>query len=148
LVSNPHFQNPIQEPTNQLLQPSPKLHSITNSPRLQNPIQEPSNQFPKTSPNLYSIIGSPVRTSRGVQVSTLDPIEPVPILYTIVDDTPPAQKDKLKREHPPKQPTDKPVYTLGSEVNTLKTQQPVSKPSLYTLVGAPNSPPYENHEKY
>jgi hypothetical protein len=154
LVGSPRPQNQFLQPTptlysvsgspriqNQVLQPSPTLYSLSGSPRL----PEPSKQLVPSSANLYSIVGSPARTSRGVQVSMNEPIQPSPILYTVVGDTP-VQTDRSKEKYLStikKQPTDAAMYKLDNEANYLKAQQqqPIPKPSVYALVDKPNSPP-------
>jgi hypothetical protein len=137
----------------------PALYSTVGNPR----IQEPTNQSLQPSPNFYSIVGSPARTSRGVQVNTLVPIPPSPILYTIVGDKQ-VSTNIPKENHPPpppttttvkKQPNEIVVYTVDNKSDIYKIQQPqpvekptpyilVEKPTLYTLVGKPNSPPQES----
>jgi hypothetical protein len=112
---------------------SPTLYSLAGNSSFQNEIPESTKQLLQPSPNVYSIIGSPARISRGVQVNTPSPVQPVPVLYTIVGDTPPSvNKEKENRPLPPP--------------NTVIS---TSKPTLYTLVGKPNTPPLqENRSKY
>jgi len=166
--------NNLEVPPPAVTDKSPTLYSVAGVPRLQNQYQEPPNQSLKPSANLYSIINSPARTSRGVQVDTLDRIQPLPILYTVVGDTP-LQTDQSKEKHQStitKQTKDATAYTLGNaanapkaqqqhskdvavytldnEANALKArqQQPIPQPTLYALVNKPNSPPRENRTKY
>ncbi|UJR10085.1 hypothetical protein I4U23_014307 [Adineta vaga] len=108
-----------------IIDKSPTLYSWVGSSRLQNEISESPKQQLQPSPNIYSIIGSPARTSRGVQVGTSSPIQPVPILYTIVDDAPVStKKTKETRPHsPPTAPKDAVVYTFDNESNARKQQQ-------------------------
>ncbi len=157
------------EVPSQVTNKSPTIYSLVDTSRISNsndgpykqPLQsppnsmeEPTNQYSQRSANLYSLIGSPARTSRGVQVNTLDPDQPAPILYTITGDTPiQTNKSNEKSSSPSrKPPTDVAVYTLGNQVNTLKAppeqEQPIQKPSLYTLVSRPDSPPQEKRTKY
>jgi len=146
--------NNLEVPT-PIIDQSPTLYSLVGTPRLQNQIEEPTNQYLQSTPKLYSIIGSPARTSRGVQVNTLDSTQPVPILYTIVGDTP-IQTDRSIEKHPPpikNQPTDVTVYTLGNTANLPKVQQQqqqqiIEKPSFYALVDKSNPPPKETRTKY
>jgi len=140
--------NNLEVPPPAVTDKSPTLYSVAGGSHLQNQYQEPPNQLLQPSANFYSIIGSPARTSRGVQVDTLDHIQPSPILYTIVGDTP-VQTERSKEKHQPKDAT---IYTLGNAANTAKAQQqqqqPIPKPTLYSLVNKPNSPPHENRAKY
>jgi hypothetical protein len=144
---------------------APTIYSVVDSSRISNPneqpinqssqfYEEPANQYVQPSPNFYSLIGSPARTSRGVQVNTLDSDQPSPILYTIVGDTP-IQTSRLNEKNSSptrKPPTDVAVYTVGNQANALRAQeqeQLMQKPSLYTLVDRSYSPPpQEKRAKY
>ena len=150
LVGSPRSLNQMPEPPRQTLTPSPNLYSLVGSPRVQNQISEPPKQLLQAPPSIYSVIGSPARTSRGIQVSSTDPIEPTPILYTIENDEPaPINKPKENRSPPiKKQPIDATVYTLGNAANLHYEQQPIRKPTTYTLVDKANSPIQEIRTKY
>jgi hypothetical protein len=127
---------------------SPTLYSLAGNSSFQNEIPESNKQLLQPSPNVYSILGSPARMSRGTQVNTPSPVQPVPVLYTIVGNTPPSvNKEKENRPSPPPKTL---ISTSTNEANKHKVQQPISttKPTLYTLVGKPNSPPLkENRSK-
>ena len=151
---------------------APTVYSIIGSPRIQNANEEPINQpvlsppstydAPinqqlQTAPNFYSIIGSPARTSRGVQVNTLDPDQPAPIVYTIMGDTPPNQASRLNEKDvspPRKPPADVAMYTLGNHYSAPRAPeqeqepQPTHKPLVYTLVDESYSLPAEKRAKY
>ena len=150
LVGSPRVQNRLEEPPKQILQSAPTVFSIAGTSNPLNPVQEPSNQVLRPSPNLYSIVGSPARTSRGVQVGTVNHEQPSPILYTVVGDTPP-QTNRSVEKRPPKQATDPTVYTLGNQISPAKVEKPhtVTHPTLYALVSKPIvPPPQENYTKY
>lgn len=128
---------------------SPAMYSVLGSPRLPYANEQPINQYPQHAPHLYSITGNSVRASRGVQVNTLDPDQPAPVLYTIVGDTP--KRTERSHDKPLPSNTEPAPYTIITEKTTPRVnQQPSSttKPSMYTLVGQPNSSYNEDYTRY
>ncbi|CAF1308732.1 unnamed protein product [Adineta steineri] len=124
---------------------SPTLYSWVGNSYVQDEvIPEPPKTLVPPSPSVYTLIGSPARTSRGTQLGRSSPIEPVPILYTIVDDTSTSTststyKTKEKHSHPPPPSNEPVVYTVEKESNVYKT------PILYALVGKQIPPPLEDN---
>ena len=129
----------------------PTLYSVVGDPRVQQPMPPPAKQLIPPSPHFYSIVGSPARTSRGTQVDTMSPNQPVPILYTIVNDAQ-TPRDMGKENHSPPTFNKKPsqdvvIYAPNNVMHVFKPPQPM----LYNLVAKPNSPPREafpNRAKY
>ncbi|CAF1231655.1 unnamed protein product [Rotaria sp. Silwood1] len=150
--------NRLDTPT-QVINKSPILYSMINGPPVENEIQESNKPYlqPPPPPTVYSIVGSPARTSRGVQVSPLDPVQPAPILYTITGDTSTPINRPVENISPPtttKPLRDATMYTLGNQGNVLRTQQqqqqqqqPIQPPTLYALVSQPNSLPKQPTKK-
>ena len=123
---------------------APIVYTVMGSPRLPKAHEEPSPQHLQPAPLLYSITGSPARASRAVQVNTFDPDRPAPILYTIIDDDPVAASKALST-------TDVVPYTVNNETHAPRVyqQQPsMVKPSLYTIVGQPNSSYADEYRRY
>ncbi|CAF2525280.1 unnamed protein product [Rotaria sp. Silwood2] len=148
----------------QVINKTPTLYSMVNGPPVENEIQESNKQSlqPPPPPTVYSIVGSPARTSRGVQVSMLNPVQPVPILYTITGNTSTPTNRPIENISPPtmaKPSKDITVYTLDNQANVPRTQQyqqqqqqqqqqqPIQPPTLYTIVTQPNSPPKQLTKK-
>jgi hypothetical protein len=116
---------------------SPTIYSVEATPRG----QPPTRQLIPPSPNFYSIVGSPARTSRGTQVDTLATMQPIPILYTIVNDAQTPREMGKENDTPPtfnKKPLqDVVIYAPNNITHVYKPPQP----TFYNLVGKPNTPP-------
>ncbi|CAF1167861.1 unnamed protein product [Rotaria sordida] len=140
--------------SNQVINESPILYSMINRPPSGNQIQESNKQYLQQQPpppTVYSIVGSAARTSRGVQVSTLDTVQPIPILYTITGDTSTPINTPKENVPPPtvtKPSNDIMMYSLDNETNVPRKQQqqqqqpiqPIQPTTLYALVSRPLSP--------
>lgn len=126
---------------------SATLYSLSSSLGPQRKMQEPNEQFLQPGPQFYSIVGNPARTSRGIQVDMAGPDGPVPILYTIVGDTP-IETTRAKENQPPTYMGDRTpdvtMYTLRNDPETMRSQYqeyPIQKPTVYALVQKPRTPP-------
>ena len=102
-----------------------------------------AQNMPMPSPHFYSITSTTGRTSRGTQVDTITPMEPAPILYTIVGDTPVNRRRDKENRPPPTEPNDSEInndliiYVPTNEVYPLKRSQP----TMYTIKAQRESPP-------
>lgn len=110
---------------------------------LNNPLAPPptKNRLEMPVSNFYSISSTPARTSRGTQVDSTPPFEPVPVLYTVVSE-PSTPRTNDTRNH--LQTTDTStrddnvvIYVPTNQVYSPRTPQP----TVYTLVGKSESPP-------
>lgn len=145
--------------------PAPTVYTIVGRPRrptvdmtgsespvaANSRVQPPPKHLVPPSPGFYSIVGSPARTSRGTQVDTMATIQPIPILYTIVNDAQTPRDMGKENDGPPafskKSPQDVVIYAPNNVTHVFKPPQP----TLYNLVGKPNSPPrdaFPNRAKY
>jgi hypothetical protein len=61
---------------------APMFYTVVGSPR----VQQPTIQLVPPSPSLYSTDGNSGRTSRAIETEAKNSMEPAPILYTIVGD--------------------------------------------------------------
>ena len=127
----------------QTIDQSLAFHSLTSTPYVQGQLQQTSKQKLQSPSNIYSVASSSAHTSRGVQVRMPEPVQPAPILYTIVGDTPASTNGLTKNDlststTTKSQPPTVPISSLDDEANILQTRK--QQPTLYSLVRKASSP--------
>jgi hypothetical protein len=142
-------QEPVKQASQVPKQYPPTLHSIVGNPTLP-PYIEQTN-----------ILGSPPLT----QPAEVSSMQPIPILYTVVGETQVPNNIPKENRSPvapiKRQTNDVITYTVVGDPNISqsrtipnktqplqqqKQQQQAQVPSLYPLVGKPNSVPEQNTE--